>query len=1115
MRIQWFKEGQPLAALINSSQSVPPPPAEQPHSFKYSEVVRLFATNTSGLPNTKHIQLIAGPSRPANATINLNEPVVSSELFINYADRSDTATFVCRAQNEHGKDELTYKLIVQEVPDAPFNIQVLDVDSASLRLAWTWPFDGNLALSHFVVEYRKLWNVAGSERRSGPAAAAALASQSSSGEWTRMVVSSGGLSGSSAPPATPLDDLQRDISLNSSSSASLGQQAVVSLKQLQPKTQYQIRVAAVNAIGQGQFSAPASVQTLEEAPTLRPSDLRVQPVSSSALKVMWRGPLETSDASSSAPIRGYYVSYRLLGGPNNSPAGHQNADEAGRSQLTWLGTTSVGATNSSAYYLTSTGGPQASPTAGSGGGQPDTRMVANYELLLQQLDKNSRYEVRVQPYNSVGVGPSSETIGQTLKFDRPGQPSLRLVATRRQSFELKWSLSQDQPVMGFSLFYKCEFDDWQEIQLALIYHYVIENLRCGNKYQIYLSAFNVVGRSEPSEVLNVRTEGTVPVAPDSKSLFYRLNISEVVLDMTSWQSGGCPITSFMAQFKRLQHDPSWVVLSTETGGSPSVDKITIPNLQPGTWYKLLLTAMNEAGSTNAEYVFGTLTSDGQQLAPLSFAEAGAGPHLQLYKSSPGGSLLSSLSQLLFAPTGDNTNGRQLVLPMSCILLLLATSLSSYLYYTKTLATNHRQDGHPQRQAELKSTLKRQPDSHQLAANQRSATSLLMMDRLSCNGGGANHQAICDSNSSTCSSSTNGAHLAVSSTPNYHHHYGPSNFSGSSPLTCQMQQQQQQQQIQQHLNQEIQLASHNNSIPLDANRSLSTGEPQQTMLETLLGQATLKRMGRLATNSSSVSTRSTSCFDGPNTGSSSSSSGCSNMNNQSGSMAVNKLQLIDEIPRGFANEQYVSSNYCNTNCNLGTATDTCSPAHRPSNDGMYSTSTHVDLVSNQRQIMEANLANFFASTGQQAQDSTVRNAYEPRLTVSSSFASAADLIQRQQQPPEPIYQRLDNRVANCKQFATLNPTKHQRGGHLQLQQFAYDQSGHYLASSAEVAAAAAGHELNPSTCHQQQHYLEPPPAPPAPLEAHEQEVSGVAYGPRGGGGLSGPGEQHHGNEPILG
>lgn len=1021
IRIDWFKEGNllaPAASLIGPNSSTSQP-------SKYSEIAYLapsattLAANSSGAhadpqhhrQRHNNLVLVQSASLPsvqqppsgdpkaaaaaANQPAHLGDGLLSSELFINYADRADTGAFICVARNAYGKDELTYKLIVQEAPDAPLNLQLQNVQSNSLKLIWTAPFDGNLPISHYVVEHRRV---------AGPAGPAPT-----SGEWTRMIA------GASSHLLAP-------TIVAGAEGAPIGnysQQHGVTIKLLHAKSTYQIRVAAVNAIGQGAYSSPQTVQTAEEPPNVAPNDLRAQPISSSSIKVMWRGP---GQADEQAPVRGYYVSHRRLqsgppAGPGSTPA----------NQLAWLATTSVSAANVSGLTFGGRllgGAAQQQPAAQ--GQQQGAGAATNYELLLQMLDKNTKYEIRVQPYNSMGVGPASETVGQTLKFDRPGQPTLRLVAARKQSFELKWSIADDQPLMGFSLFYKCEYDDWQEIQLAVIYHYVVENLRCGNKYQIYLSAFNLVGRSDPSDVLSVRTEGTVPIAPD-KSQFFRSNITEVVLDMSGWQSGGCPITSFMIQFKRL-HDTNWFILSEGATPFAQLDKITIPDLAPATWYKLMVTALNEAGSTNAEYIFSTLTTSGhplpaslaadeQRLATRQGHQAGA--------SAAAASVFHSLGQLLFATSSHNgAHDVQLLVPMSCILLLLVTSLASYLYYNQAQA-------HKSRHAA------KQPGANGLHLGRTPSVS--MMDRLHC---GA------DSSSSSSSSQTQ---------QQQQQHRLATNCLALARATDK-------QLIQSSggLHQMHYLADSGQTMALSAMKPQTGSEqaPSDPMLDSLLGQAgAFKRltvqtnqtvcqpMAHLlagATNSSSVSTHSTSCFDGASSSHSSGATTASRLN-------ANQLQPADEPHQQVScfDEQPASDlhQYLAFDCRqagslaarAATSADMAehqgSPArsaytgHAELGDDGQQPTNNDQQPAGQRQPVEPSLADYFGSSEHQAQAGNGQ-LYQQRL-LSSSFASAANLLQRQQQhvfyqqhQNEPIYQRLDKfktcGLPTCKQFATLNP-----------------------------------------------------------------------------------------------
>lgn len=69
----------------------------------------------------------------------------------------------------------------------------------------------------------------------------------------------------------------------------------------------------------------------------------------------------------------------------------------------------------------------------------------------------------------------------------------------------------------------------------------------------------------------------------------------------------------MVQFKP-KSQPEWMLLSNNV--LPDQDILLVRELSPGSWYDLLVIAKNEAGTTEANYVFATLTMDGSTVAPL-------------------------------------------------------------------------------------------------------------------------------------------------------------------------------------------------------------------------------------------------------------------------------------------------------------------------------------------------------------------------------------------------------------------------------------------------------------------------------------------------------------------
>lgn len=82
---------------------------------------------------------------------------IRSELFIQTSqtmtDDAHTSIYKCFVENEHGKDERTIRLEVVEVPGMPKNVHVKEVWSRTVSLSWSEPFNGNLPIQKYTVQY--------------------------------------------------------------------------------------------------------------------------------------------------------------------------------------------------------------------------------------------------------------------------------------------------------------------------------------------------------------------------------------------------------------------------------------------------------------------------------------------------------------------------------------------------------------------------------------------------------------------------------------------------------------------------------------------------------------------------------------------------------------------------------------------------------------------------------------------------------------------------------------------------------------------------------------------------------------------------------------------------
>lgn len=183
------------------------------------------------------------------------------------------------------------------------------------------------------------------------------------------------------------------------------------------------------------------------------------------------------------------------------------------------------------------------------------------------------------------------------------------------------------PIKGMLLSYRREFGDWEELYLdRRANSHTLEGLQCGTTYQFTLAAFNKIGSGAASRIQIGRTTGKKPISPEVFH-FIRTNITSVILDLSAWQDGGCPIQYFTIEFRRVDggggnaaatgggniYDHAstttndWIVVSSNV---PAKSRFAIPDLEPATVYNLRITAHNNAGATIAAYVFETLNVNG-------------------------------------------------------------------------------------------------------------------------------------------------------------------------------------------------------------------------------------------------------------------------------------------------------------------------------------------------------------------------------------------------------------------------------------------------------------------------------------------------------------------------
>ncbi|XP_073989890.1 Down syndrome cell adhesion molecule 1 isoform X42 [Rhodnius prolixus] len=231
-------------------------------------------------------------------------------------------------------------------------------------------------------------------------------------------------------------------------------------------------------------------------------------------------------------------------------------------------------------------------------------------LLIKSVTRNDAGEYSCSVENSFGKDSVTHHL---VILAPPHVPQVTLTSTTTNSItmKLKPNPQDTEPIHGYTVKYKPEFGDWESMQLAPTVHkYTLENLWCGSRYMISVTAYNSIGTGDESDILNTRTKGSKPIIPEA-SRFIEVSTNSITLHLSTWSDGGCPMLYFVVEHKKkMSAEWNQVSNNVKPGGN-----FVVLDLDPATWYNLRVTAHNNAGFAVAEYEFATLTITGGTIAP--------------------------------------------------------------------------------------------------------------------------------------------------------------------------------------------------------------------------------------------------------------------------------------------------------------------------------------------------------------------------------------------------------------------------------------------------------------------------------------------------------------------
>uniref|UniRef100_A0A8C1XYQ5 protein-tyrosine-phosphatase n=1 Tax=Cyprinus carpio TaxID=7962 RepID=A0A8C1XYQ5_CYPCA len=401
----------------------------------------------------------------------------------------ESANYTCVAMSSLGIIESVAQVIVKSLPRAPGTPIVTETTPTSITITWD---SGNPdPVSHYIIQYR----------------------------------------------AKSPDSKYETVDSITTTRYSIGG--------LYPNTEYEIRVSAVNTIGQGPPSNRVEARTGEQAPASPPRNIQARILSQNAVMVRWDEPEEPNGL-----IKGYRVYYTM---DPSQPMSNWQIHNVQDSMIT----------------------------------------------TIHSLVPSETYTIRVLAFTSVGDGPFSDPVHVKVRPGVPGQPGkFRVGKVTDTSVELTWeSAYSKEPVKAYELIYKAP-----ELGIQRNFEprtsYVVEGLRANTEYTFSLAAVSNKGIGAFTNEINQRTAQAKPSVPPGE-----LRCSSA--GSTSLSVSWAPAPEDQQNAALLGYEVRYGVSGSDAGEfdslqtlrlEPDSGQTLLTGLRRWSLYRVTVTAITEQGS---------------------------------------------------------------------------------------------------------------------------------------------------------------------------------------------------------------------------------------------------------------------------------------------------------------------------------------------------------------------------------------------------------------------------------------------------------------------------------------------------------------------------------------
>ncbi|PSN48991.1 hypothetical protein C0J52_03867 [Blattella germanica] len=510
--------------------------------------------------------------------VSVDNEDYKSKLIVMPVSRKHSGTYVIKAENSSGKDEVSVEITVLDKPSKPEGpLKISDVHKEGCNLKWNPPADdGGSPIDHYVVEKM----------------------DTETGRWVPA--------GRSKEPKMEVENLQ-------------------------PGQEYKFRVMAVNAEGESEpleadkaiiaknpFDEPGAPGTPEATDWDKDHvDLR------------WTPP--ANDGGS--PITGYVIEKREKGSTRWTKAGESKGPDCkGRAENLEEGVTyefRVRAVNAAGpvapkidrrtirNITVREGEPILLDVKITGEPPPDVTWSLNNKSIqetsyrrIENVPYNSKFfhdnperkdtgTYKIQATNKYGSDTAEVEITVVSKPGKPEGP-LEVSDIHKDGCKLKWKKPKDDGGEPIETYLVEKFDPdtgiWLPVGRTKDPEMEVQGLIPGHEYQFRVKAVNKEGESEPLETLSsiiAKDPFTVPTAPGAPE---PVDWSQNHVDLI-WKEpvsdGGSPVTGYIIE-KKDKYSMMWEkALETDVATPQAV----VHGLIEGNEYQFRVIAVNKAGQS--------------------------------------------------------------------------------------------------------------------------------------------------------------------------------------------------------------------------------------------------------------------------------------------------------------------------------------------------------------------------------------------------------------------------------------------------------------------------------------------------------------------------------------